>query len=193
MVSARSAQLYISALLFKSGETSPLWRSANGDSIPFDFPHSGSTSNLISNLYFGLDKFSAINSNADISRKRNIEVNRWVYWIIYDLIKIISCVHHSCERGKDKIESSIDIFNYFLATFVNYTRERILYENFFYSPHIGMHFWLLPPPPFVSYGWGWGLHREKCILLDSGARPRHRRTIFPKRIENFTEQDTSYL
>ena len=93
MVSARSAQLYISALLFKSGETSPLWRSANGDSIPFDFPHSGSTSNLISNLYFGLDKFSAINSNADISRKRNIEVNRWVYWIIYDLIKIISCVH----------------------------------------------------------------------------------------------------
>ena len=36
----------------------------------------GSTSNLISNLYFGLDKFSAINSNADISRKRNIEVNR---------------------------------------------------------------------------------------------------------------------
>ena len=26
-------------------------------------------------------------------------------------------------------------------------------KSFFYSPHIGMHFWLLPSPPHVSYGW----------------------------------------
>ena len=117
----------------------------------------GSTSNLISNLYFGLDKFSAINSNADISRKRNIEVNRWVYWIIYALIKFILCV-----RVRVAGESFIDIFKLFLQLLWIIQEREFYMKSFFILLTLGCTSgWLSsPPPPHVSYGWGlWrGMH-----------------------------------
>ena len=109
----------------------------------------GSTSNLISNLYFGLDKFSAINSNADISRKRNIEVNRWVYWIIYALIKFISCVP---VRVREAGESFIDIFKLFLQLLWIIHEKEFYMKSFLFSSHWDA---LLASPfsPSLSYGW----------------------------------------
>ena len=108
----------------------------------------GSTSNLISNLYFGLDKFSAINSNADISRKRNIEVNRWVYWIIYALIKFISCV-----RVRVAGESFIDIFKLFLQLLWIIHEREFYMKSFFILLTLGCTSGFSPLPPHVSYGW----------------------------------------
>ena len=149
MVSARSAQLYISALLFKSEETS-----LHSEDLQMEIVFlltsliPGSTSNLISNLYFGLDKFSAINSNADISRKRNIEVNRWVYWIIYALIKFISCV-----RVRVAGESFIDIFKLFLQLLWIIHEREFYMKSFFILLTLGCTSGFSPLPPHVSYGW----------------------------------------
>mgnify|MGYP006976006249 CR=1 FL=1 len=141
----------------------------------------GSTSNLISNLYFGLDKFSAINSNADISRKQNIEVNRWVYWIIYALIKFISCV-----RVREAGESFIDIFKLFLQLLWIIHEREFYMKSFFYSPHIalGCTSGFSPLPPHVSYGWASTQRREMHFArLRSSAQAQE---------NNFTQENREF-
>ena len=139
----------------------------------------GSTSNLISNLYFGLDKFSAINSNADISRKQNIEVNRWVYWIIYALIKFISCV-----RVREAGESFIDIFKLFLQPRELYTRENFIWKVFFILLTLGCTSGFSPLPPHVSYGWASTQRREMHFArLRSSAQAQE---------NNFTQENREF-
>ena len=127
-----SAQLSSISLHYSSNQERPLLSEDLQMEIVFLLTSliPGSTSNLISNLYFGLDKFSAINSNADISRKRNIEVNRWVYWIIYALIKFILCV-----RVRVAGESVIDIFKLFLQLLWIIHEREFYMKSFLFSSH----------------------------------------------------------
>ena len=145
-----SAQLSSISLHYSSNQERPLLSEDLQMEIVFLLTSliPGSTSNLISNLYFGLDKFSAINSNADISHKRNIEVNRWVYWIIYALIKFISCV-----RVRVAGESFIDIFKLFLQL-LRIIQEREFYMKSFFLFSSRWDALLASPPLHVSYGWG---------------------------------------
>lgn len=142
-----SAQLSSISLHYSSNQKRPLLSEDLQMEIVFLLTPliPGSTSNLISNLYFGLDKFSAINSNADISRKRNIEVNRWVYWIIYALITIISCSREEWEsRGP---ASLIDSFKLFLQLLWIIHEREFYMKSFFILLTLGCTSGFSPLPP----------------------------------------------